>query len=595
MKPLIRKPGLPKGINVDPANPLTHFREATWEEALEFAAAGLAGVAEKHGGQAIAGFGSAKCSNEEAYLFQKLIRTRFRTNNVDHCTRLCHASSVAALIEGIGSGAVTATFNEVEHADVIVIIGANPTENHPVAATFFKQAAKRGAKLVVIDPRGQALRHYATHMLQFKPASDVSLLNAIMHVIVEEGLYDIQYVQAYTENFERLKTHLASYSPESVAEICGIDAKTIREVAHLFGNAERAMIFWGMGISQHVHGTDNARCLISLALMCGQVGRPGTGLHPLRGQNNVQGTSDAGVIAMSDPDLDHARAGIAKLEHLVVQDIFLTETAMMADVVLPASAWPEKTGTVTNTNRQVQMGRKALDLPGDTRDDLLIIIELAKHLGLPWTYTHPSEVFAEMKLAMPSLDNITWDRLERESSVIYPCPEPDHPGEAVMFGDGFPTKTGRAYLVPADILPPGEVPDDQYPLVLITGRQLEHWHTGAMTRRSGVLDSLEPGPTASLHPATLARYGIMPGDLMRVTTRRGSIELTARADLAVEETTVFIPFAYVEAAANILTNPQLDPIGKIPEYKYCAVRVGPAHEPPQRVPEPSLEVTASGL
>ncbi|MDX2317352.1 MAG: formate dehydrogenase subunit alpha, partial [Hyphomicrobiaceae bacterium] len=653
--PLIRRDDAPEkngGVQMQRSEISTYFREATWEEALEKAASGLKTVHEREGGKGIAGFGSAKCSNEEAYLFQKLIRTRFRTNNVDHCTRLCHASSVAALIEGIGSGAVTATFNEVEHADVIVIIGANPTENHPVAATFFKQAAKRGAKLVVIDPRGQALRHYATHMLQFKPASDVSLLNAIMHVIVEEGLYDIQYVQAYTENFERLKTHLASYSPESVAEICGIDAKTIREVAHLFGNAERAMIFWGMGISQHVHGTDNARCLISLALMCGQVGRPGTGLHPLRGQNNVQGTSDAGVIpmfypdyadvegepvhkkfeelwqtplsdkagltvveiinaankgeirgmyiqgenpAMSDPDLDHARAGIAKLEHLVVQDIFLTETAMMADVVLPASAWPEKTGTVTNTNRQVQMGRKALDLPGDTRDDLLIIIELAKHLGLPWTYTHPSEVFAEMKLAMPSLDNITWDRLERESSVIYPCPEPDHPGEAVMFGDGFPTKTGRAYLVPADILPPGEVPDDQYPLVLITGRQLEHWHTGAMTRRSGVLDSLEPGPTASLHPATLARYGIMPGDLMRVTTRRGSIELTARADLAVEETTVFIPFAYVEAAANILTNPQLDPIGKIPEYKYCAVRVGPAHEPPQRVPEPSLEVTASGL
>jgi formate dehydrogenase major subunit len=298
---------------------------------------------------------------------------------------------------------------------------------------------------------------------------------------------------------------------------------------------------------------------------------------------------------MSDPDLDHARAGIAKLDHLVVQDIFLTETAMMADVVLPASAWPEKSGTVTNTNRQVQRGRKALDLPGDTREDLWIIIELAKHLGLPWTYTHPSKVFAEMKLGMPSLDNITWDRLQKENSVIYPCPEPDHPGEAVVFSDGFPTKTGRAYLVPADVLPPGEVPDDEYPLVLITGRQLEHWHTGAMTRRADVLDSLEPGPTASLHPKTLARYGITPGELMQVTTRRGSIELTARADLAVEETCVFIPFAYVEAAANILTNPQLDPIGKIPEFKYCAVKIGPAHRPPQRVPEPSLDVTASGL
>jgi formate dehydrogenase major subunit len=299
--------------------------------------------------------------------------------------------------------------------------------------------------------------------------------------------------------------------------------------------------------------------------------------------------------AMSDPDLDHARAGIAKLEHLVVQDIFLTETAMMADVVLPASAWPEKTGTVTNTNRQVQMGRKALNLPGDTRDDLWIIIELAKRLGLPWTYSHPSEVFAEMKRAMPSLDNITWERLENESSVIYPCPEPGHPGDAVVFGDGFPTKTGRAFLVPADLLPPAEVPDDEYPFVLMTGRQLEHWHTGAMTRRADVLDALEPSPTASLNPNTLARYDLIPGELMRVTTRRGSIELTARADMAVQEGTVFIPFAYVEAAANILTNPQLDPYGKIPEFKYCAVKIGPAKGKRQRVPEPSLDVTASGL
>jgi formate dehydrogenase major subunit len=652
MKPLIRKPGLQKRLDVDPSNPFTHFREASWDEALDFATRGLARVAEQHGNEAIAGFGSAKCSNEEAYLFQKLIRTRFRNNNIDHCTRLCHASSVAALIEGIGSGAVTATFNEVEHADVIMIIGANPTENHPVAATFFKQAAKRGATLIVIDPRGTQLRDYATYMLQFKPASDVALLNAIMHVIVEEKLYDLQYLQAFTENFESLKDHLTSYSPESVAEICGIDANTIRTVARAFGRAEHAMIFWGMGISQHVHGTNNARCLIALALMCGQVGRPGTGLHPLRGQNNVQGASDAGLIpmfypdyadvknqevhkgfeelwqtplstkpgltvveiinaanageirgmyiqgenpAMSDPDVDHARAGIAKLEHLVVQDIFLTETAMLADVVLPSSAWPEKSGTVTNTNRQVQMGRKALDLPGDTRQDLWIIVELAKRLGLPWTYTHPSQVYAEMMLAMPSLDNINWERLERESSVIYPCLGPDQPGEAVVFGDGFPTTSGRARLVSVDILPPAEVPDREYPLVLMTGRQLEHWHTGAMTRRAEVLDLLEPGPTASLNPITLARYGVAPGQIVRVTTRRGTIELTARADRAVQEGIIFIPFAYVEAAANVLTNPQLDPIGKIPEYKYCAVKIEPGHGKERPVTEFSRNVTASGL
>ena len=299
--------------------------------------------------------------------------------------------------------------------------------------------------------------------------------------------------------------------------------------------------------------------------------------------------------AMSDPDLDHARAGLAKLEHMVVQDIFLTETAMLADVVLPSSAWPEKSGTVTNTNRQVQMGRKALDLPGDTREDLWITVELAKRLGLQWSYKHPSEVFAEMKLAMPSLDNITWERLERESSIMYPCPAPDHPGEAIVFGDGFPTKTGRARLVPADVLPPAEVPDEEYPLVLITGRQLEHWHTGAMTRRADVLDQLEPGPTASLHPATLGRFGVAPGQNMRVTTRRGTIELAARADRGIREGVIFIPFAYVEAAANILTNPQLDPIGKIPEYKYCAVKIEAAQGHERAPTERSLNVTASGL
>jgi formate dehydrogenase major subunit len=630
LKPLIRKPGMKKALDVDPANPYTHFREASWDEALEVAAGGLKRIAGEHGGTAIAGFGSAKCSNEEAYLFQKLIRTGFGHNNVDHCTRLCHASSVAALMEGVGSGAVTATFNEVENADVIIVIGANPVENHPVAATFFKQAAKRGATLIVMDPRGQALRQHATHMLQFRPGSDVALLNAIMHVILEEGLYDVQYIQAQTEGFERLKTHLSEFTPERMAEVCGISPDMIRTVARAYGSASAAIIFWGMGISQHVHGTDNARCLISLALMCGQVGRPGTGLHPLRGQNNVQGASDAGLIpmvfpdyapvtneqvrkrfealwqsplspepgltvveivnaaydgrikgmyimgenpAMSDPDLNHAREGLAKLEHLVVQDIFLTETAMLADVVLPASAWPEKTGTVTNTNRQVQMGRKAFEPPMDAREDWWITVELAKRLGLNWTYKHPAEVYNEMASTMPSLDNITWERLERESSVLYPCSAPDQPGEPVVFGDGFPTASGRALFVPADIRPPAEVPDMDYPMILTTGRQLEHWHTGAMTRRASVLDSIEPKPTASLHPLTLERLGVAPGDPIRVSTRRGTIELTARADQGVQQDMVFIPFAYAEAAANVLTNPQLDPIGKIPEYKFCAVRV----------------------
>ncbi|HWK44962.1 MAG TPA: formate dehydrogenase subunit alpha [Stellaceae bacterium] len=630
--PLIRLPGVAKHAEdqVDPANPWTHFRKATWDEALAVAAGGLKAIRDRHGGDALAGFGSAKGSNEEAYLFQKLVRTGFGTNNVDHCTRLCHASSVAALIEGIGSGAVSAPFNAVEDADVIIVIGANPTQNHPVAATFFKNAAKRGATLIVMDPRGQALSRHATHMLQFKPGRDVAMLNALLNVIVSEGLVDRQYVQAHTEDYQRLADHVKDFTPEEMAPICGIDAETLRTVARTYARAEAAIIFWGMGVSQHIHGTDNARCLIALSLITGQIGRPGTGLHPLRGQNNVQGASDAGLIpmffpdyqsvedptirgryetlwdaklppkrgltvveimhataageirgmyvmgenpAMSDPDVQHARAALAKLEHLVVQDIFLTETAAYADVVLPASAWPEKDGSVTNTNRQVQLGRKALPLPGQARQDLEIIQSMARGLGLDWRYPHVRDVFHEMTLAMPSLANITWARLEREGSVTYPCDAPDRPGNDIVFGDGFPTASTRARLVPAAIVPPAEEPDAEYPMVLTTGRQLEHWHTGAMTRRASVLDELEPEPTASLSPADLRRLGVPAGGWVRVLTRRGAIELRARADGDVPDGLVFIPFAFAEAAANVLTNPQLDPFGKIPEFKYCAARV----------------------
>ncbi len=625
-KPLIRRDDAPaKGLNVNPDNWQEFFREASWDEALDFAAGGLKGR-----GCEVAGFGSAKCTNEEAYLFQKFIREGFKHNNVDHCTRLCHASSVAALIENVGSGAVTATFNEIENADVAIMIGCNPIENHPVAATYFKQFTKRGGKLIVMDPRGVGLRRFATHMLQFRPGADVSMLNAIMHTIVEEDLYDKQYIEAYTENWEAEKAHLADFTPEKMEEICGIPAETLRAVARDFATAKSGMIFWGMGISQHIHGTDNSRCLISLALMCGHVGRPGTGLHPLRGQNNVQGASDAGLIpmflpdyqtvtddsireaftsvwgsddfsnekgltvteimdavhadqikamyilgenpAMSDPDVEHARDALAKLDHLVVQDIFITETANYADVILPASALYEKSGTVSNTNRQVQMVRPAVTPPGEAKEDWWIEVELAKRCGLPWTYTHPSQVFAEMAINMRSLDNITWDRLET-MAVTYPSLSPEDPGQAVVFGDGFPRPDGRARFTPASVIAPDDVPDEDYPMILTTGRQLEHWHTGSMTRRATVLDAVEPEANCSMHPGTLRQMGVEPGGTVRLTTKRGSIEVMVRADRAVAPDMVFLPFAYVEAAANILTNSAIDPYGKIPEFKFSAVKL----------------------
>jgi formate dehydrogenase major subunit len=636
-KPLIRREGVPKDANMqlrrDEMGKV--FREATWEEALARAAAGLKTIHQREGGKALAGFGSAKGSNEEAYLFQKLIRQGFRTNNVDHCTRLCHASSVAALMEGLNSGAVTAPFTAAKDSDCIIVIGARPAENHPVAATFLKNAVKRGAKMIIIDPRGQnqGMARYASHVLQFKPGRDVALLNAMLNVILTEGMVDVQYVQAHTEGYESLQERIKDFAPEKMEEVCGIPAATIREVARLYARSERSIIFWGMGISQHTHGTDNARCLIALALVTGQIGRPGTGLHPLRGQNNVQGASDAGLIpmvfpdyrsvedpairgeyeafwgaeldprkgltvveimhaikdgvikgmyvmgenpAMSDPDVQHAREALAKLEHLVVQDIFLTETAWHADVVMPASAHAEKWGTFTNTNRQVQIARPVIDPPGEARQDWQLIVELAKRTGLPWRYTQVADVFGEMAEMMPSLKNITWDRLLREDAVTYPCDAPDQPGNEIIFSTSFPTKSGRAKIVPTELLPPDELPDETYPLVLTTGRLLEHWHTGSMTRRASNLDSLEPEAIAGMHPREMAKRNISPGSFIRVSTRRGEVVLKARADRDVAEGMVFIPFCFAEAAANLLTNPQLDPVGKIPEFKFCACKVEPA-------------------
>ena len=640
-KPLIRREGAPKSGDfvMDPDRLGEIFREATWDEALALAAGGLKGLKDRHGSYALAGFGSAKGSNEEAYLFQKLVRTGFGSNNVDHCTRLCHASSVAALLEGVGSGAVSNQVSDVKHAELVLVIGANPASNHPVAATWIKNAVRNGTRLVVADPRRNDLYRNAWRYLQFKADSDVALLNAMMYTIVEEGLVNEGFVRDRTSGFEALRDNVRGYAPELMEKVCGIAAATIREVARAFATAKSAMILWGMGVSQHIHGTDNARCLIALCMMTGQIGRPGTGLHPLRGQNNVQGASDAGLIpmmfpdylrvdnpqanakfeklwntkldtkpgytvveimgkamapatdphkiygmyvmgenpAMSDPDLKHAREALANLECLVVQDIFMTETAYLADVVLPASAFPEKTGTFSNTDRMVQMGRRALDCPGDARQDLWIIQQIARGMGLDWKYAGEdsgvAQVFDEMRRAMPSIGGMTWDRLCAESGLTYPLEAEGDPGTPVVFTTTFPTASGRAKLVPADLIPAAERPDAQYPFVLITGRQLEHWHTGAMTRRASVLDNIEPYAVAMVHPLDLEAMGVVPGGIITIESRRGLVAMNARVDEGTPRGSIFLPFCYYEAAANLLTNPALDPFGKIPEFKYCAVKV----------------------
>lgn len=634
-QPLIRRADIPKGLNehFDPARPEDMFRQVSWDEALDYAADSLLALRETSGFQSLAGFGSAKGSNEEAYLFQKLIRTVFGNNNVDHCTRLCHASSVAALLEGVGSGAVSNQVEDVCFADLILVVGSNTTANHPVAATFIKQAKRAGATLIVIDPRRIELAREADYFLQFKPDSDVALFNALLHTVIEEQLIEQDFVERRTTDYELIKQNVAAYSPEKMESVCGIPAASIRQVARAYAGAGNAMIFWGMGVSQHIHGTDNVRCLISLCMLCGQIGRPGSGLHPLRGQNNVQGASDAGLIpmvfpdyqrvdnaeirdkfetawqtqldavpgltvveimhaihddviqgmyimgenpAMSDPNLNETRAALAKLKHLVVQDIFLTETAAFADVVLPATAWPEKEGTVTNTDRRVQKGRKAVEPPGDARPDSWIIQQLAIRMGHR-KFDQPLEtVYEEMRSLMPSIAGISWSRLEQEDSVTYPCTDEQDGGQGVVFINTFPTENGKARLVPAGLIPADEQPDAEYPLVLITGRRLEHWHTGAMTRRASVLNAIEPVPVVDICALDLERLGLTAGQRVSLESRRGLVQAYIRVDDAMQAGEVFLPFCYVEAAANLLTNEALDPYGKIPEFKYCAVRISTA-------------------
>jgi formate dehydrogenase major subunit len=622
-----RKPG---GL-VDYAEVLPHFREATWEEALDLVARRLSEIYVAGGPGAIAGFGSAKCSNEEAYLFQKLIRTGFHTNNIDHCTRLCHASSVSALFEGIGSGAVSTTYGDVINADVAIITGSNAPANHPVASSFFKQARRKGTTIIYIDPRADKMADHADIYCQLKPGTDVAFYNGVMHEVIRLGLTDDAFIASRTSGYEALARTVADYPPERAEQITGVSADLIRRVARVWGEARSGVIYWGMGISQHTTGTDNARCLIAMCGITGNVGKPGAGLHPLRGQNNVQGASDMGLIPMfypdyakaddpavkakfeqawgtgdldpkkgltvteiigsvlkggvrgmymlgenpflSDPNINKVRKALSALEFLVVEDIFLTETAEFADVILPASSYLEKDGTYTNTDRRVQLGHKVLDTPGEARVDWEVVQDIANRLGLDWHYETPRDVFEEMVSVIPSYENLSYDNLGL-TGKLYPNPDPEHSdGTVVMFTEKFNTDDGLAHLVPAEWLPARELPDERYPFVLNTGRMLEHWHTGSMTRRSYALDAIAPKPLVFVHPADAARLGLADGGLARVSSRRGTIELEVKVSHREALGNVFIPFHFREAAANLLTTDEIDPFGKIPEFKFCAVQI----------------------
>jgi formate dehydrogenase alpha subunit len=609
------------------------FREASWEEVLSLTAQELKRLRDERGPDSLAVFQSAKCSNEENYLLQRMFRAGIGTNNVDHCTRLCHSSSVSAMQRAMNTSAASGSMREVEHeSDVIFVLGANTTESHPVFGAAIKRAKKRGATLIVADPRKIELAARADIHLQPLPGTDVVLLNALLHHVLVKKLEDQKFIDSRTHNFQAVRDAVAPYTPERAETITGVSAELIRRAAEFYARGPRSATLWAMGLTQHRTGTDIVTTLLNLILATGMIGRWGAAMIPIRGQNNVQGASDVGAIPMfytdyqtvtdpdirrlfaktwgvpeeriplkpglkvtqiveetspvrgmyimgenpilSDPEVAHAEHWFRGLEFLAVQDLFLTETARYADVVLPGSSFAEKDGTYVNTERRIQLARAALAPPGDSRRDLDIIIDLSRRIGLPTPFEGASEVMDEIATVTPSWRGVSYARLE-QGGLQYPVPDFNHPGTDFLFSDAFPTKDGKATFVPVEFVPPAELPDDAFPFVLNTGRQMYHWHTGTMTRRSKVLDSREPTPTVELHPLDAREMGVREGGEVTVTSRRASIRIAVRLSDRVARKQVFIPMHYREAAVNLLTNPALDPYAHIPEYKVCAVRVEP--------------------
>jgi formate dehydrogenase alpha subunit len=602
------------------------FREASWDEALDLVARRLGEIRDKHGGRSIGTLASSKCTNEENYVFQKWVRAVLKTNTVDTCTRLCHSSSVAALRKSLGSGASTGNTPDIQASDVLIITGSDTTVSHPVIGTRIKQAAKNGCKLIVVDPRRVEIATYAHMYLQPRPSTDIAWLNGMLHVIIRDGLVNQAFIDARTEGFEAVKESVKEYTPEKVESVTGIPAKDLEEAARAFGHAKNATIFWSMGLSQSTHGVDNILAVINLALACGQFGRPGAGLHPLRGQNNVQGSSDFGALPntfpdyqnvneeanwkkfeeawgvpldhalglkstqmveamldgklkamyimgenplLSDAHLEHTRKAFEKLEFMAVQDIFMTETAELADVVFPAAAWGEKEGTYSNTERRVQITRGGLPIPGKARLDWKILCELSSRMGYPMAYENAEQIFDEAVKLMPQMAGMSYKRIA-DVGLMWPCPTPDHPGTPNLYAETFPV--GRGKFVPVKHRLGIEVPDVDFPLVFTTGRSLFHWHTGSVTRKTD-LELAASEAVAEVNEVDAVAADVADGDWVWVETRRGKIKCRAAVTDKVPEGVVFVPFHYAEAAANALTSTYADPISGIPDFKFSAARI----------------------
>ncbi len=607
------------------------LRPADWDEALARVADGLKRIAADHGSDAVALFSSAKCTNEENFLLMKLARAAFRTNNVDHCARLCHASSVVGLAETFGSGAMTNSIEELAGADCVFVIGSNTTEQHPQVAGRILESVRRGGKLIVADPRAIRLTRFAQVHMRQRPGTDVALVNAMMHEICGHGLQDRRFIASRTENFPALARMVRAYPPARAEAITGVPAESIARAAEIFAKAGAAAIVYSMGITQHTTGVDNVRSLANLAMLTGNVGKPSSGVNPLRGQNNVQGACDLGALPdvfsgyqkvsdgevrakfarawgvdelpaepgltvvealraagegeikgmlimgenpmLSDPDIRHVEEALKKLELLAVQDIFLTETAELADVVLPGASFAEKEGTFTNTERRVQRVRRAIAPVGESRPDWEILCQIARRAGYErMQYESAEAIFEEIAALTPSYHGMSYPRLE-PWGLQWPCPEPGHPGTPYLHAGKF--ARGKGHFSPAEYRPPDEPTDEQFDLLLTTGRIYFHWHTGSMTRRTSPLNREQPGAFVEISPEDAEARGIRTDQRVRVASRRGQIELSARVTTDVAPGVLFIPFHFREAAANVLTNPALDPEAKIPEYKVCAARIAP--------------------
>ncbi|MGE0352073.1 MAG: molybdopterin-dependent oxidoreductase [Gemmatimonadales bacterium] len=615
------------------------FREATWDEALSLASQELLRIRDTFGPRTLAALSSAKCSNEENYLFQRMVRGAFRTNSVDHCTRLCHSTSVSAMSRAMSTSAASGSMREIEQAcDVIFISGANTTESHPVFGALIKRAVARGARLIVADVRRTELARLADIHLQMLPGTDVALYSTMLNWMIRQDLINHEFIAARTSGFEAVKQAVEPYTPEMGEKLTGIPADRVCRAAELYARGPRTSTLWAMGLTQHATGTDIVTTLLHLILATGMIGRWGAAMMPIRGQNNVQGASDMGAIpfvytdyrkvtdpavraeyarawgvpedslsledglmttemprpesgvrglyimgenpVLSDPDVSHAEEWVRGLEFLAVQDLFLTETARWADVVLPGSSFAEKEGTFVNTERRIQLSQPALDPPGHARRDLDILIDLSNRLGLPTDFPDAEAVMREIAAVTPSWRGVTYAGLRAANNGLqYPVLTPDSTGTPFLFADRFPTPDGKASFVPVEYLPPSELPDAEYPFILNSGRQMYHWHTGTMTRRSEGLDAREPVPVVEMNLQDALALGVTDGDTVRVTSRRGNLLIPVRISERQARGQVFIPMHYREAAVNLLTNPRLDPYAKIASFKVSAVRVEPVRVP----------------